>query len=488
MQFALKIDKKRDVKTVRQEARVLENLKSCRQVVRVHDTGSFEGRSYFVMDLLGHNLVELRRNAFPEGRMSVEVAKAVATSTLLALESLHAEGYVHRDIKPANFVIQLDYNSIQEGVWNLIDFGLARRFCDEANVPLPERADASFRGSTTYASVHSHDSRDLGRRDDLWSWFYMVVELLEGTLPWRVDRDAISPNETALSEAKVVAAERKRECTQSPDLMFASGSCPKPLRDINNYLVRLEFTDKPKYSYLQRKLNEMLSENGQCAKAAAAPTVLPATLAATDVTTRVTESLAADVTDNKGGAPMAIYESHEHRSRSRTRSPERRKRSPSHVSRSSDRCRRRFSSRSRSLSRSKSRSSSPRRRRDKANKKSTRHRKEHDSVRDATNGLPAISAAHERNHTEVLEFVAMLRAGGISQEGATALHHLRRVQPAEAVGLSCWVLDELITGLEGEELKLLAPILEELAGFASVAAARCTIDKKQTVAATDDNN
>ena len=27
--------------------------------------------------------------------------------------------------------------------------------------------------------------RASGRRDDLWSWFYMVVEMLEGGLPWR---------------------------------------------------------------------------------------------------------------------------------------------------------------------------------------------------------------------------------------------------------------------------------------------------------------
>ncbi len=62
----------------------------------------------------------------------------------------------------------------------IIDFGLARRYTDDAGDVLPERTDTSFRGSTTYASVHAHLGQDLGRRDDLWSWLYCVVELLEG--------------------------------------------------------------------------------------------------------------------------------------------------------------------------------------------------------------------------------------------------------------------------------------------------------------------
>lgn len=63
----------------------------------------------------------------------------------------------------------------------LVDFGLARRYVtNEAGSHAPERAEASFRGSTTYASVHAHQQRDLSRRDDLWSWLYMLVELITG--------------------------------------------------------------------------------------------------------------------------------------------------------------------------------------------------------------------------------------------------------------------------------------------------------------------
>ena len=66
------------------------------------------------------------------------------------------------------------------GDWKVIDLGLARRYLDGAGAVLAERTDTAFRGSSTYASVHAHRELDLGRRDDLWSWLYVVVELLDG--------------------------------------------------------------------------------------------------------------------------------------------------------------------------------------------------------------------------------------------------------------------------------------------------------------------
>ena len=180
VQFALKIDRTRDVRTVKQELRVLQSLGPCRQVCRVHDSGTMDGRAFLVMDLLGSNLAEVRRYQLG-GKATPGVAKVVGASLLTALEGLHAQGYVHRDVKPANFAMSPPGEMPADRcTWMLIDFGLARKFVGEDGGVLPERTDSSFRGSTTYASINAHEDRDLGRRDDLWSWFYVLVELLEG--------------------------------------------------------------------------------------------------------------------------------------------------------------------------------------------------------------------------------------------------------------------------------------------------------------------
>ena len=70
--------------------------------------------------------------------------------------------------------------------WQIISFiyGIDRIFCQifyRWKVRQP-RAVAGFRGTVRYASVNAHDNREMGRHDDLWSLFYMLIEFLQGKI------------------------------------------------------------------------------------------------------------------------------------------------------------------------------------------------------------------------------------------------------------------------------------------------------------------
>ncbi|KAL4449542.1 hypothetical protein ABPG77_007186 [Micractinium sp. CCAP 211/92] len=299
-QRAVKIEKRIDVRTVRQEYKVLKRLQAgCRQAVRVHEGGEYAGgRFYMVMDLLGPNLSTVRRGALG-GALEPTAAKVVAASMLKALEQVHAEGFIHRDVKPANFVMDpADATDPASAAWTLVDFGLARQYIDEASrQPLPPRPEAAFRGSTTYASVNCHRLEDQSRRDDLWGWFYCLVELIEGTLPWRSDREAAVPAATntttlggggadsqlpsppqdlsqathggaqqqqaggagggALGLPKEQVLQRKLECLEQPQLLVRSIPCPQAIVDLSNYLRGLGFEDAPNHLYLRSLLGKL---------------------------------------------------------------------------------------------------------------------------------------------------------------------------------------------------------------------------------------
>lgn len=71
----------------------------------------------------------------------------------------------------------------------MLDFGLARQFTTSTGEVRPPRAAAGFRGTVRYASVNAHKNKEMGRHDDLWSLFYMLVEFVNGQLPWRKIKD-----------------------------------------------------------------------------------------------------------------------------------------------------------------------------------------------------------------------------------------------------------------------------------------------------------
>lgn len=246
--YAVKIERGGDVKTVKQEHRILKRLQgSCQHVCKVVDMGQYGDQFYMVMELLGQNLAETRRNQ-PSG-MDKGLVQCIALSTLRAIQELHDQGVIHRDVKPANFAVAPVGSPLGQGCWKIIDFGLARRYLSDSGAMFPERKDASFRGSSTYASVHAHLHQDLSRRDDLWSWFYMVVELLSGTLPWRAERDG---------ENKEWVLKRKQECLREPRMLFTTTETPDVVVKMSTFLQSLVFTQRPDYDYLASLIQRLV--------------------------------------------------------------------------------------------------------------------------------------------------------------------------------------------------------------------------------------
>lgn len=194
-----------------------------------------------VMQLLGESLTQLRLRQ-PSGRFRPSTGMELSVQMLHAIEACHRAGWVHRDIKPSNFCVgapvvthpclprlremaglerftrasgaprlrdlRLSRDMPSRGQVFLLDYGLARPYLTpeakaeaallrpaSAAAALPDgavschrsqRYTGQFRGTKSYASVSAHEQKDLGRRDDLWSLFYTVVDLVAPQgLPWR---------------------------------------------------------------------------------------------------------------------------------------------------------------------------------------------------------------------------------------------------------------------------------------------------------------
>lgn len=123
----------------------------------------------------------------------------------------------------------------------IIDFGLARRFIGTTGEVRPPRESAGFRGTARYASINSHQSSDLGRRDDLWSLFYVLVEFLKGILPWRKirDKDQIGEMKSQYNNDELVT-----------DL-------PVEFLKIMKHIQSLGYADRPDYDFIYNLLEKV---------------------------------------------------------------------------------------------------------------------------------------------------------------------------------------------------------------------------------------
>eukprot|EP00494_Astrolonche_serrata_P028218 UN28483 len=102
---------------------------------------------------------------------------------LKALRFFHDKGWLHRDIKPSNFIqplkIQWEYHCY------VVDFGLAKRWCDENGTILPPEISDDFVGTSLYAPIAAHEKKAQCRRDDLWSLLFMIIDVSTNSLPWK---------------------------------------------------------------------------------------------------------------------------------------------------------------------------------------------------------------------------------------------------------------------------------------------------------------
>ena len=221
--------------TLEHEVKVLKTIAQPGFPV-VHSAGGNSKVKWFAMELYGKSFSQLRRMQ-PGKKFPMEFVIPIADETFNLIWKLHRAGYIHRDIKPSNFVAHRFKG--HQPVY-LIDFGFAKLHIDpQTGKPFPKSTDLGFVGTTMYASTNALNGYDLGRCDDLVSWFYMIVEFIQGKLPWCGGQR----NEVMKSKAMVTPE----------DLCMGM---PKQLKDVYCELKRLKYDDEPDYQYISDKLKE----------------------------------------------------------------------------------------------------------------------------------------------------------------------------------------------------------------------------------------
>lgn len=151
-----------------QEAHILAAV-SHPNVVRILDTGSWEGRPFFVMEYLSGQSLESR---LQKGPMSETEAARIICSLLEGLAAVHSVGVVHRDFKPSNVFLTSDGRAV------LTDFSISLA------VERARMTKIGFVGSPAYMAPEQFGGIDVTARSDIYAVGTVLYEMLSGAPPF----------------------------------------------------------------------------------------------------------------------------------------------------------------------------------------------------------------------------------------------------------------------------------------------------------------
>ena len=190
------------------------------------------------MELLSHDLEDLMHRT-RTSRFTPKTGLMIGLQLVDRIEALHRIGYLHRDVKPENLGIGLKENT---KIIYLFDFGICKRIGD----PHPPEEKGKMVGTLAFMSCASHEGKLAGPADDLESFVYTILYLINGNLPW------LSLKITGPKDMHKVLL-MKSNLSQS-----SVKRAPKELFEILRYVRSLKRKDEPDYLKIKYKLIEAL--------------------------------------------------------------------------------------------------------------------------------------------------------------------------------------------------------------------------------------
>lgn len=201
-----------------------------------------------VIDLLGKSIEDLFMQC--NKQFSLKTVLMLADQLMSRIEFLHEKGFLHRDIKPENFMIGTGKN---ENVVHMIDFGLAKRYCDSKTlVHIPYKSGKNLTGTARYASVNTHMGSEQSRRDDMEGIGYILLYFLKGSLPWQG-----MPAENRKKKYDLI---KEKKINTSIDEL-----CSGLPQEFATYLMevrKLEFAEKPDYQAYRKLFRDLFIKEG----------------------------------------------------------------------------------------------------------------------------------------------------------------------------------------------------------------------------------
>ena len=221
-------------------------------IPKILSYGKFFNYKVLIEELLGESVYLIWKMKKNNMRQKLNDICLVALQCLDRLSYIHSKNIIHRDIKPFNFL----FGKKGPDLIYLIDFGLARKYrSSRTGKHIKFKNLKVINGSFRYISLNAIRGYEQSRRDDLESLGYMLIFLINKTLPWL--------KAEKLKSTKMEIRKNIYKLKSTTPVEEICSGLPSEFCDYINYCRKLGFEEDPDYNYLRNLFYQILKKNDQ---------------------------------------------------------------------------------------------------------------------------------------------------------------------------------------------------------------------------------
>lgn len=247
---AIKLEEKNKYNLLEKEAYTLFSIKGY-GIIELISFGKNNKYNIMIQPFLGDSINNffLKQNK----NLSLSDICLISFQCIDRIEWIHKNNIIHRDIKPDNFLFGIK----DPGTIYLIDFGLSQKYRSRRTLKhIKYCYTRKIVGTARYASINSLKGFELSRRDDLESFFYMIIFLLLKKLPWQDIR----------AQSKVEKYYKILELKCIFDIDDYKILLPNEIIKMFKYVTNLKFEEEPNYSMIKNAFKIILYNTGHTYK------------------------------------------------------------------------------------------------------------------------------------------------------------------------------------------------------------------------------
>ena len=236
-----------DIDSYNTETFILSRINGKGNFPSLYNIYTDDDHYYLVESLMGPNLKSLYKIC--NKIFDYYTILNIAYDLIKNIKVFHELGYIHRDLKPDNLVYSnLSYeNNDKKDEIGIIDFSNSKINIGQDGYTKYSNKMVKCQGNKCFSSSNALKDKDVRKKDDIISIFYILIYFFCQTLPWNIKK----LNGEHLSKSEIL------EIRNNISIKQICKNFPKDFVNLTEFVFDMPESENPNYSFILEQLEKM---------------------------------------------------------------------------------------------------------------------------------------------------------------------------------------------------------------------------------------